>query len=272
MSNDYYNHDSDAPANNAQLSSSQIRAELDLIAAGFDELPTPTQLAAGSVNSATTTGSANAYLATIASVTAYADKQRYTLKINVANTDASTVNISGLGARTIKRPDGADIEAGDLATNGIYDFVYNSTTATITLMNLMPTTVQSMTPEFTSVDAEEMSANGYEVTIVPVNLVAGVATIDWSLGSVFEINVTSDFTVTFTNFPTTAGRGIRLIYSNTGAYNVTGMTASGMTVKRPSDVTLTLTSGAGKIDQHEVMVYRSDTILVTPMKNYVNIS
>lgn len=296
MSNTWYNV-TGAPGSQSFLSSAQIRAEFELIQTAFNTMPSETRLLSGAINYAVCTGSANAYIASIATVTSYVDGQRYTLKINVANTDASTVNISGLGTRAIKRPDGADVEAGDLGVNLIYDFVYNATTGTVTLMSMMPSSVQSQNPTFSDVTVDNIEgltgtittldgttltftngiltgsvrAPAFNTTIVPVTISGGVATIDWSLGSVFEIDVTGNFTVTFTNFPTTTGRAITIIFSNTGAFNVTGMTASGMTIMRPDDVVLTLTSGSGKKDAYTVLVYRSNTILVFPVKNFIAI-
>lgn len=296
MSNTWYNV-TGAPGSQSFLSSAQIRAEFELIQTAFNTMPTVTRMTSGALNAATTTGSANAYIASIATVTAYEDLQRYTLKINVVNTGASTVNISSLGTRTIKRLDGSDVEAGDLGTNKIYDFVYNATTGTIVLLNMMPESVQSDSPTFSTVTATTINgttgtittldgttltfvngilttavrAPAFNTTIVAVTISGGVATINWALGSVFEIDVTGNFTITFTNFPTTTGRAITIIFSNTGAYNVTGMTASGMTIYRPDDVVLTLTSGSGKKDAYTVLVYKSNAILVFPVKNFVTI-
>ncbi len=231
MSNDYYEHDSGAPGSSATLSSAQIRAEFDLVAAGFSLLPDPDQINSGATNSATTTGSANAYLASIASVTAYEDKQRYTLKINVTNTGASTLNVSGIGTRTIKRLDGSGLEAGDLMTNRIYDFAYNATDGSVELMTLMPDLVQSSNPTYDTITAED-------AIIVPVILTppaavtvnAGNVTFNLDVATVFELTaMSSDCTATFVATDLTRAYSATVIVTTTGAFTFTDLLMPGVT-------------------------------------------
>lgn len=78
---------------------------------------------------ATATGSANTYAVTLdGQITAYSAGLKIRVKINVDNTSASTINVNSLGAKTIKKNAGAaDVAAGDLQQDGIYDFVYDGT-------------------------------------------------------------------------------------------------------------------------------------------------
>ena len=75
----------------------------------------------------TTAGSANTYTLTLSPAPTYVDGLAVSVKINVTNTGASTININSLGAKTIKAPDGADVVAGDLLLNSIYSLRYNGT-------------------------------------------------------------------------------------------------------------------------------------------------
>lgn len=59
--------------------------------------------------------------------TAYTAGQRYAFKPASSNTGAATVNINSLGAKSIKRPDGSALSAGDLASSGMADIVYDGT-------------------------------------------------------------------------------------------------------------------------------------------------
>ncbi len=43
------------------------------------------------------------------------------------NTGASTINVNGLGAKAIKKPNGNDVSAGNLKAGSIYTLRYNST-------------------------------------------------------------------------------------------------------------------------------------------------
>lgn len=75
-------------------------------------------------------GSSNAYTATSPSghaLTAYAAGIVYMLKANHTNTGAATLNVDGLGAKSIKTADGGDVIAGDIVSGGLYLLAYDGT-------------------------------------------------------------------------------------------------------------------------------------------------
>lgn len=78
----------------------------------------------------TTTGSANAYSVTTNSgFTALATGLRFSAKINATNTSTSTINVDGLGAKSIRKftSSGESALAGsELLINGRYDFIYDT--------------------------------------------------------------------------------------------------------------------------------------------------
>lgn len=77
---------------------------------------------------AAATGSANIYLVTLAPAPALlVDGICVVVKINVANTGASTINVNGLGAKAIKKSNGNDVAAGNLKPGVIYTLRYNAT-------------------------------------------------------------------------------------------------------------------------------------------------
>jgi hypothetical protein len=77
---------------------------------------------------AVATGTANAYATTInPAPTAYVDGMAVTIKINVQNTGASTVNINSLGAKPIKKSNGNDVASGNLKAGVPYTLRYNGT-------------------------------------------------------------------------------------------------------------------------------------------------
>lgn len=83
----------------------------------------------------TDSGSANACAVTLSPApTSYADGMGVAIKIANANTGASTINVNGLGVKTIKNPDGTDLALGDLKAGGIYSLKYNSTTGNFILV------------------------------------------------------------------------------------------------------------------------------------------
>ena len=74
------------------------------------------------------TGSANTYAVTLAPVpSSYIEGMGVAVKINVDNTGASTINVNSLGAKTIKKPNGTDVSAGNLKAGSIYSVRYNGT-------------------------------------------------------------------------------------------------------------------------------------------------
>ena len=59
--------------------------------------------------------------------TSYYDGLCFAFKNATQNTGAVTINVNGLGARPIKKPNGNDIAAGNLKANSIYTVRYNGT-------------------------------------------------------------------------------------------------------------------------------------------------
>ena len=75
-----------------------------------------------------TAGSANTYTFSPAvAITSYTAGQRFSVKINATNTGASTINVSSLGAKSIKKDISNDVEAGDLVINSLVELVYDGT-------------------------------------------------------------------------------------------------------------------------------------------------
>ena len=77
-------------------------------------------------------GSADTYTATPSpAITAYATGSEFNLKVNADNTGASTLNISAVAAKNIKKYDGAgskiDLGAGDLQQDQYYKVIYDGT-------------------------------------------------------------------------------------------------------------------------------------------------
>lgn len=75
--------------------------------------------------------STNYYEATVAAITSYVTDSMISLKLNVANTGAVTLNINSLGVKTLKKVgyDGelTDIESGDIKENRRTLFFYDGT-------------------------------------------------------------------------------------------------------------------------------------------------
>jgi hypothetical protein len=76
---------------------------------------------------AVATGLVNAYTVTLSPIpTSYVDGMNISVKINIANTGASTINANGLGIKPIKDALGNPIRIGTLISNGIYFLIYET--------------------------------------------------------------------------------------------------------------------------------------------------
>ncbi len=92
------------------------------------------------LNDAADTGAANAYaVAPVPAIAAYATGQAVLLRPAHASTGAATLAVSGLAAKNIKLPDGANPASGALVTTGVYLLVYDGTN--FVLLNAAATTV-----------------------------------------------------------------------------------------------------------------------------------
>jgi len=75
----------------------------------------------------TSTGSSNAYvLALSPAITAYAAGQEFVFNANFANTGSATINVSGLGAKTLQYA-GRNLVGGEIDSGQIVKIVYDGT-------------------------------------------------------------------------------------------------------------------------------------------------
>ena len=91
------------------------------------------------------TGAANAYVITpVPAITAYAAGQVFIFKAASANTGASTINVSGLGVKTIKKDVSTDVVSGDILANQIVQVVYDGTNFQLTSRTIiLASTIQT---------------------------------------------------------------------------------------------------------------------------------
>lgn len=196
MPNPYYSHTSGQPISLSRAASSAIRAEFDLVQAGFDTMPTLVALYGATANYAVDSGAVNAIIANVnAAVNALTDGLEIRVKVAAANTTTTpTLNLNALGAIIITRNDGTAILAADIPA-GICRFAYNATTARWTyappgargltggagpsgsLLRRVATIASSATPTHDASLYDEMEVNAMAVAATfaaPLNVPAGV--------------------------------------------------------------------------------------------------
>lgn len=76
---------------------------------------------------ATSTGNDDYAITVSPAISAYAAGQRFQFSADVANTGAATLNVSGKGAKTIKKYHDQDLENNDIEIGSIVDVVYDGT-------------------------------------------------------------------------------------------------------------------------------------------------
>lgn len=107
---------------------------------------------------ATSTSAANTYAATLSPAPlSYLTGFSFAIRFTNGNTGAATLNLNGLGAKTIKRMDGGDLKSGDIQDGMVGVFVYDGTNLQLINHNQqrVPYTTSSSTP------------NTYAATILP---------------------------------------------------------------------------------------------------------
>jgi hypothetical protein len=151
----------DASANritaNTRARSSHINDLRDELSLGFEKLPTPGDLQKGSAVYGTDSGTANTYaIAMPTTATSYTAGMHVRFQPSNENTGASTLNVDGLGAKAVKFQDGTDLQAGDLKTSGVYDFVYDGTR--FVLVSIPDTFLDDVQASETNAAASETAA------------------------------------------------------------------------------------------------------------------
>jgi hypothetical protein len=94
-------------------------------ATGEVEFETPATASGGGIPLGTTSGT-DTYTTTISGVTGYADGDAYIIRFTTGNTDAATLNINGLGAKTLFRNNDGAVIGGDIWDGAEMLCVFNS--------------------------------------------------------------------------------------------------------------------------------------------------
>ena len=146
MSNDYFNHSANVIPPASVARSAQVNNIATEIAAGFDKLPSQEEITRGTTTAVDDTGVANAYVVAFTAPlvpTTYVDKMQVRIRIKSGNTNtgASTINVNGLGVKSIKQRDGSALPANALLAGLSYDLEYNSAAGEFRLMTPVRTII-----------------------------------------------------------------------------------------------------------------------------------
>jgi hypothetical protein len=158
MSNTYYNPG--APiARFITADATRINQELSAIKAGFDKLPSATELNQGSRAYSVATGVANTYAVTLPyAVAQYTTGMRMMVFIPPANTGPATIAVNGLAAVQIRRFDGTVLSPGDLRALSINDMTFDG-------VNFRLTSVHGAAEQLATTSATNASASASQSSV-----------------------------------------------------------------------------------------------------------
>ncbi len=109
--------------------SSDVNAIKTATATAFALLPTEAKLKQGTVNFAVDTGNVNAYVAALdAAIVSYTDGLSVVLRPINSNTGAATINVNGLGAKSIRLTGGEVLSANDMVVGAPIELRYSTAT------------------------------------------------------------------------------------------------------------------------------------------------
>jgi hypothetical protein len=170
------------------------------------------------------------------SLTAYASGQMFAFVVAATNTGAATINISGLGAKSITRLGATALSAGDLIINSVAFIVYDGTQFQL----LNPNTFTNLRVTGTATFA------AYTETITASGTVGASATLAITAGTVLTATLTSATACTFTMPTATAGKSFVLLLKQPAAGTPTTATFTG--VKWGTTGAPTITATLGRLD------------------------
>ena len=170
----------------------------------------------------TDSGTANAYVLTVVgnkvAPTAYADGFIVYYLVGNTNTGASTVNVSGLGIKNIKKDNGSqDVGAGDLTQNKLVQLIYDSSND---CFNLFAT--EFVAADYLNRNVTNNITVGYTTTAENLgNSGTGTVTPLISTGSIKTLTINGSFTLAA---PTDTESGyieIEATNDGVGGYSIT---------------------------------------------------
>lgn len=105
----------------------------------------------------TTAGGTTTYTLTPSiAIASYTTGQEFTIKMNATNTGASTINVSGLGAKSLTKGGATALASGDLLTDAVYKIVYDGTQFQVSGIGGSSATVATQAEVATGTDNTKM--------------------------------------------------------------------------------------------------------------------
>lgn len=194
---DYYSVGS-VGTRNTTARAETVQAQLQAVDDGFALLPDKLPLQQDRIAYSADTGSANTYVVTLAKVPpAYVEGMRVTFKAATANTGASTIDVNGLGTKSLRMFDGSALSAGVVTVGLFVVAVYDGTLFRIVSMHggtdiasLAAIAADISTVSGISSNVTAVAADATDIGTVSANIadVSAVAAIDTAVSLVAAVD------------------------------------------------------------------------------------
>ncbi len=201
MSNSYFVHTARlTPGTTARADN--VNGIFDAVEQGFDLLPSVTGMRYALSNFADATGTDNYVITFDPVLDAYIDGMEVAMRVANTNTGAATVNINGLGARTIYRSDGSTLGIGDILADSVTVMRYDLATTSFLITSGIPALANeaAASAEEASVWAQQANPTGFiELYEATISANATVAPAGYNGFSAGPLTIASGVTVTVAN-------------------------------------------------------------------------
>lgn len=147
----------------------------------------------------------DSYAITVSTATSYTSGQTFKFKVATANTGACTLNVNGLGAKTIKKNKGSDLATGDLVAGQVVEVVYDGTNMQMTSPFIV---LKNKIGIDTTTKTTQTSGTMYTVAVLGGTLGTNNAIRITVLNPQIQLGTTGDVTLTFNYGGQSAGAAV----------------------------------------------------------------
>ena len=154
-----------ALARNTLARAASVNNIFAAVEAGFDHLPDKLSIQQSKATFvASDTGTANAYVISLEKTPpAYSDGMHICFRANSTNTGAATVNVNGLGVKSLKDYSGAALSAGAIVSGAFTSAIYDNTNGyfrviapLVTISSVSTFSINTLTAETSPADADTL--------------------------------------------------------------------------------------------------------------------
>lgn len=193
MTNEYLDPSLNRVVDGVTARAEDVNTLRDEAAAGFELLPTSAQMKRGTIGYAVDTGLVNACVVDLPYVpSGYVDGLRVSFRPLFTNTGATTINVNGLGVKSIRLTEGSPTSAGDLNADIPVDIRYSTATG---FFHLAPnSTVDALAAEAAAI-AADASADAAAISEANAALIAAGVSATSATSWTPVVGATETFTI-----------------------------------------------------------------------------